>query len=111
MKQMPRFYQSISLAAKAGKLVSGEMMTEKIIRSGRACLVLLAGDASENTKKSFKDHCLYYNVPLIMISSKEVLGSLMGKESRAMAAVTDENLSALILRQYEAFQNAGESEA
>lgn len=101
MERMPDYYRSISLAAKAGKVVSGGMMTEKTIQSQKAYLVLIADDASENTKKSFLDHCHYYKLPVVTVQDRETLGRLIGKESRSSAAVTDENLSALILKQYE----------
>ena len=43
----------ISLATKAGKTKSGEFMTEKEVKEGRAHLVIVADDASDNTKKKF----------------------------------------------------------
>ena len=43
----------IGLATKAGKVASGEFCTEKEVKSGRACLVIVADDASDNTKKKF----------------------------------------------------------
>ncbi|MDO4479098.1 MAG: ribosomal L7Ae/L30e/S12e/Gadd45 family protein [Lachnospiraceae bacterium] len=101
MARQPDHYMGISLAAKAGKIVSGEMMTEKTIRAGGACLVMIAADASEATRKTFKDHCAYYEVPLIELPDKETLGRLIGKEYRASAACTDENLTTLILKQYD----------
>ena len=51
----------ISLATKAGKTVSGEFCTEKEVKTGRAALVIVAGDASENTKKKFRNMCDYYS--------------------------------------------------
>lgn len=41
----------IGLATKAGKVKSGEFSTEQSIKKGRACLVIVAEEASENTKK------------------------------------------------------------
>ena len=43
----------IGLATKAGRTVSGEFMTEREVKSGRAALVVVACDSSENTKKNF----------------------------------------------------------
>lgn len=42
----------IGLATKAGKTASGEFMTEREVKSGRAALVVLAKDSSENTRKN-----------------------------------------------------------
>ena len=44
----------IGLATKAGKVASGEFCTEKEVKSGRAYLVIVADDASDNTKKKFQ---------------------------------------------------------
>ena len=38
----------IGLATKAGKTASGEFLTEREVKSGKAALVIVAGDASEN---------------------------------------------------------------
>ena len=48
---MNRALSMISLATKAGKTKSGEFMTEKEVKEGRAHLVIVADDASDNTKK------------------------------------------------------------
>lgn len=83
----------LGLAVKAGKAVSGEFSTEKTVKEGRAKLVLIAGDSSENTKKKFSQMCEYYHVPFFIISDKEALGRAMGKEQRACLAVEDEGLA------------------
>lgn len=43
----------IGLATKAGKIASGEFAVESAVRKGKAVLVIIASDASDNTKKSF----------------------------------------------------------
>ena len=40
----------LGLAMKAGKVVSGEFATEKAVKGKTAFLVLIAEDASENTR-------------------------------------------------------------
>ena len=54
----------ISLATKAGKTASGEFCTEKEVKSGKAELVIVADDASDNTKQKFKNMCEFYEVPI-----------------------------------------------
>lgn len=83
----------LGLAAKAGKVVSGEFATENAVKSGKAFLVLTAEDASNNTRKKFNDMCTYYEVPLYTIGSKEELGTAIGKEYRACIAVTQEQFA------------------
>ena len=65
----------IGLATKAGKTVSGEFSTEKSVKTGKGFLALVADDASENTKKKFRNMCTYYEVPLYFLSDKESLQS------------------------------------
>ena len=91
-----RVLSLIGLATKAGKTVSGEFSTEKSVKSGKAALVLVAGDASDNTKKNFKNMCHFYKVPLIFYSDKIALGNAIGKEFRASMAVTDAGLATMI---------------
>ena len=84
-----RALSMISLATKAGKTKSGEFMTEKEVKEGRAHLVIVADDASDNTKKKFQNMCDFYKVPIYFFEDKDTLGHAMGKEFRASLAVTD----------------------
>ena len=72
----------IGLATKAGKTVSGEFSTEKSVKTGNGFLVVAAEDASENTKKKFRN-----------------MGRAMGKEYRACLAVQDENFAKAIMKE------------
>ena len=89
----------IGLATKAGKTVSGEFCTEKEVKAGRAALVIVADDASENTKKKFKNMCDFYQVPIYFYRDKDTLGHAMGKQFRASLAVLDEGFAKGIRKQ------------
>jgi ribosomal protein L7Ae-like RNA K-turn-binding protein len=89
----------VSLATKAGKTVSGEFSTEKEVKTGRAALVIVADDASANTKKKFKNMCDFYEVPIYFYKDKDALGHAMGKEFRASLAVLDEGFAKGIMKQ------------
>ena len=80
----------VSLATKAGKTASGEFCTEKEVKTGMAELVIVAEDASDNTKKKFQNMCDFYEVPIYFYKDKDTLGHAMGKEFRASLAVLDE---------------------
>ena len=88
----------ISLATKAGRCASGEFMTEGQTKSGRASLVVVAEDASDNTKKLFFNKCKYYNIPCFVYGSKQELGEATGNDSRASIAITDRGFSETINR-------------
>ena len=81
------------LAARAGKIASGEISTEKAVKSGSAFLVIVSEEASENTKKMFHDKCSFYQVPIYQYASKEALGNAIGKQFRASLAVLDEGFA------------------
>ena len=88
----------IGLATKAGRCVSGEFMTERETKCGRATLVIVAEDSSDNTKKSFSNMCAYYHVPMIVFADKETLGHAIGKQFRASVAVTQDGFAKAILK-------------
>lgn len=87
---MDKIISMVGLATRAGKTVSGEFMTEKTVKEGGALLVIVAEDASDNTKKMFRNMCSFYHVPLYFYGTKDSLGHGMGKETRASLAVLDE---------------------
>ena len=89
----------IGLATKAGKVASGEFCTEKEVISGRAYLVIVADDASDNTKKKFQNMCDFYQVPIYFYKDKDTLGHAMGKEFRASLAILDEGFADGIQRE------------
>lgn len=89
----------IGIATKAGKTVSGEFSVEKSIKEGKAVLVVVAEEASDNTKKMFTNMCKYYNVPLYIYGTKDELGNAMGKLMRASMAITDEGLGRALEKQ------------
>ena len=91
----------LGLATKAGKIASGEFMTEKSVKEGRASLVIVSEEASDNTRKMFLNLCTYYKVPMYLFGTKEELGHAMGKEFRASLAVLDSGFSKALVKQME----------
>ena len=89
--------QMLGMAQRAGAVASGGFMTETSVKSGKAFLVVVASDASDNTQKDFKDMCDHYSVPIRFYSNREDLGHCIGKEFRASLAVTNEGLANNIL--------------
>ncbi len=92
MDSKQKVLNMIGLATRAGKVKSGEFSTEKSVKSGRARLVIVAEEASENTRKMFENMCRYIRCALAVFGSKEELGRAMGKEMRASLAVEDQDL-------------------
>lgn len=83
----------LGIAAKSGNVASGEFSTEKAVKDKKAYLVIVASDASDNTKKMFRNMADFYRVPMYLYADKETLGHFIGKEFRASLAVTNEGLA------------------
>lgn len=79
----------LGLATRAGKVISGEELVVKEIRSGNAKLILLAEDASDNTTKKITDKSHHYGVPMRTASDRYTLGHAIGKDARVTVAVMD----------------------
>lgn len=101
MENSKKILNLLGLATKAGKIASGEFMTEKSVKDGRASLVLVSEEASDNTRKMFLNMCTYYKVPIYLFGKKEELGHAMGKEMRASLAVLDAGFSKALVKQIE----------
>ena len=89
----------LGLAEKAGKVRSGEFSTEKAVKSGKAGLVIVSEESSDNTKKMFRNMCTYYKVPYFEFGGREELGAAMGKQMRVSLAVLDEGFSNALRKQ------------
>lgn len=89
-----RLNNAIGLCKKAGKCVSGEFAVENAVKQGKALLVLLQSDASDNAKKQYTDLCAYYTVPLLLV---DTVGHAIGHPSRIAMAVVDENFKKMIV--------------
>ena len=88
----------IGLATKAGKTASGEFMTEKSVKSGKAFLVIVSEEASDNTRKMFTNMCTYYEVPIYFFGKKSEIGHAMGKEMRASLVILDAGFAKAVVK-------------
>lgn len=101
---MDKIYSLLGLAVKSRNLVSGSFSTEKAVKSGRAFLVIVSKDASDNTVKMFHNLCDFYKVPMFRYGKKEELGHALGKEMRISLAVTDGGFAKSIKKHLEAVE-------
>jgi ribosomal protein L7Ae-like RNA K-turn-binding protein len=83
----------LGLANRARKIISGEELSVKEIRSGKAKLILLSADASVNTTKKITDKCHSYEVPYKVVEDRFLLGKAIGKEARVVVAVLDDGFA------------------
>lgn len=90
----------LSIACRAGKVISGEFVIEKTLTSKKNIkLLLLADDVAEATKAKYEKLAKNNNVMLktVMLTKDEMANSI-GKTDRAAIAICDEGFKKAILK-------------
>lgn len=93
MPENSRLCNAVGFAMKAGRLQSGDFSVEKLVRAGRALLVLIDERASDNTRDKYTHLCASAHIVLTSVPN---LGACIGKPGRMLAAVTDRNFANMI---------------
>ena len=96
---MNNILSTLGLCMRSGNLSSGDFAVSEAVRKRKAFLVIVALDASGNTKKKFRNMCSFYDVPILFYADQDTLGHAMGKEFRTSAAVTDAGFADEIKKQ------------
>lgn len=91
----------LGLARRAGALTAGNETVLNHIRSKRASLVIIADDASRNTKKTIINKCGHYDVPVIERYTADELNKAVGKSGHKVFAVTDRSFAETIINRIE----------
>ena len=58
-----RVLSMLGLATRSRNVVSGGFATEEAVKNGKAYLVIIAENASDNTRKKYSNMCEFYKVP------------------------------------------------
>ena len=88
-----KFFRMLGLAARMRAIAFGEGAAKDSIKSAKAQLVVVAGDASDNTKKKFRNSCEFYSVCMIEHSDKFTLGRYTGREFAVVLAVMNKGIA------------------
>ena len=91
--QQNKILSLLGLAEKSRNITSGEFSTEKSVKENQAYFVIVAEDASDNTKKKFRNMCEFYKVPMAVYGTKDEIGHSIGKEFRATVAIVNEGFA------------------
>ena len=84
---------ALGLAQKAGKIASGDFAVKSALKGGKVKLLIIASDASDNSKKDIYYLAGLYSVKTIEILDHEQLGMAIGKAKRTAIAVLDANFA------------------
>src|SRR5574341_1143710 len=76
---------SLGIAKKAGRIVTGEELVIKSIQAERARLVFVAHDAAPNLVKRITDKTTYYEIPMLDIFSSAELSHAIGSDRKVIA--------------------------
>ena len=89
----------LSLARKAGLAELGEEPVGDVSRTGKAYVIAVAGDASDHTWRRAKAYAAGTEQQCVRLPyTKEELGIAVGRESLAIAAITDAPLALALLQ-------------
>ncbi len=92
---MDKAEQYLGIMRKAGRLAVGERDAGAAVKGGRAALLFLAQDASDNARRRAETFVFGRGTPLIRVPyTKETISARVGKPGCSMAAVTDPGLAA-----------------
>lgn len=105
---MKKILGLIGLCKKARKLQCGESICKEAVRFGKSYLIIIATDASDNTKKSIINSCTYYGVDYFEFGTKEILANAVGNFINAVISINDEGFAKAISKHISS--NISESE-
>ena len=81
----------IGLAARAGQIRCGTFITEKLIKENKAPLVIIASDGSEKQTEKIIGLCKKNATEYEVMSTKEELGNILGRDEVLCLVVSDVN--------------------
>ena len=89
----------LGLMRRANAIAVGEENTGSTAKTGKAQLLLLASDASDNARRRAEGFAAGRGVPLITLPyPKEDIASSLGLSGGSMAAITDLGFAAALLK-------------
>lgn len=97
LKNKEKFLGFLGLTRKSGNLVLGGNLTQTAINKNRIKLIVLAEDASSNTKEKFLREAENLGIKIITFPNKEDLGSVFGKSEISVLGVTDIKMAKRII--------------
>ena len=96
---MDKALNYLALARKAGKAELGEEPVGAMARTGKAYLILVAGDASDHTWRRAKSFAAGTDQQCLRLDcTKEEMGFIIGRTALAIAAITDPALALALVK-------------
>jgi ribosomal protein L7Ae-like RNA K-turn-binding protein len=83
----------LGLAIRARRVSGGAIAAEKMIRSGKARLILLASDSAPNTKRAVVRLAHDHAIPVLEQHSRDEYGACFDGEPKAVVAILDPHMA------------------
>jgi predicted RNA-binding protein YlxR (DUF448 family)/ribosomal protein L30E len=83
----------LTMAAKAGALLSGYSAVDDSIRTERAVLMLFTEDVAARTREKLLSHAANSQIRVLTLYSKTELGALTGRELAGVASITEKGFA------------------
>ncbi|MGM8214511.1 YlxQ family RNA-binding protein [Bacillaceae bacterium W0354] len=93
-----QFLNLLGLAYRANKILLGEDSIIKDLQSKKVKLLIIAHDASSNTRKKLTDKCKSYSTPYKIVGTRDELSHAIGKQNRVAFAILDEGFANKLLQ-------------
>ena len=97
---MNKFLSFLGLAKRSGSILEGYSKCNEQRNKKKIYLFIVSKDASDASKKKFKNHCIDNNIKYIENFSKEELGAAVGRPEVKIVAVLDDNIARKLLALY-----------
>jgi hypothetical protein len=91
----------VSMAVKAGMLVSGYSAVDDALRKGRVSLLIFAEDVSDGTREKLEEHAGRGDVRTVTLYSKAELGSLVRRDLAGVAAIAEKGFADAVWKEAE----------
>jgi len=96
MNAVERVPGLVGLAARAGAIVWGTERVREAVRAGKVTLVIVAGDASDNTRSKLVPLLLAHGVEFVERFDRNSLGEAIGKGPVSAIGLTRAEFAAQI---------------
>ncbi|MCT4606767.1 MAG: ribosomal L7Ae/L30e/S12e/Gadd45 family protein [Marinisporobacter sp.] len=88
-----KVFSFLGLAQRSGNLVTGEDTCTMYIKKNHVKLVIIANDASDNTKKKFRDMADFRNIKFVIYGDRQSLSQAVGRANRTVYGIKDIGLA------------------
>lgn len=88
----------LGLAVRAGQVKGGAEAVRQSIRGGKSRLVILAEDASEGTKRSFRRLAGSRGVPVLERHTSQELGACLNRAPKVVLSISDRHFASGMLK-------------